>query len=188
MPSLEEQITWMYDGTDTRRFHGRRMVVGQTVGEHSLRLVLLLMLTRYRYLGPPDEDPYMSEQDLLLLVRHAAVHDLAEHMGTVGDIPAPAKRLHGIGAAYDGYERRMIAENCGIPADLPPHLAQRFKFVDCLDGMLTCVRERQLGNTTLYDMYSNYDTYIRDMENKTAVEIRMWLAVGKLWREANGTY
>jgi 5'-deoxynucleotidase YfbR-like HD superfamily hydrolase len=178
MPTLPERLQWLYNGTDTTRMHGRRMLEPQRVGQHSHRLALLLLVLY-------NTDPVMqSVQDRYLLLRYAALHDLAEHMGTVGDIPTPAKRQHGLGATYEAYEQEQIENYAGFEASLPEHLHHRFKVVDCLDGLMTCVRERQLGNTTLEDMYDNYHGYLVEMQLQGA-EKKLFDAVHQLWRQAN---
>jgi 5'-deoxynucleotidase YfbR-like HD superfamily hydrolase len=183
---LVDCIGWLYDGADTTRFHGRRILEPQRVGQHSLRVALLLLLMSDQY-GTGDGTDYTNETELLALLRRAATHDLAEHMGTVGDVPSPAKHHFDISAAYDEHEENMLRQHSGLLVpELSERLEQRFKVADILDGMLTCARERQLGNTTLGDMYDNYASYLNDLP-LTAVERKMTFAVSIIWRKANGS-
>ena len=177
---LYDRLSWLYNGTETRRFHGRRMVHEQTVGEHSLRMCLLLLCVNEW----SKDASARSTTDMFRLLRAAVLHDLAEHV--LGDIPAPTKHELNIHKEVDKLESELLMTAGGLPVEaLSLELQTRLKFVDCLDGMMTCVRERELGNTTLWDVYGQYSRYLGMLElNPAEQELRT--VVETLWSKAHG--
>lgn len=147
-------LQFMWDGGETRRYHGFRMLMEDTVGHHSYNVACTIMFVR----------PNASAK----LLRAALKHDMAEHR--VGDMPAPTKR-----AMPDYHERRSFREeyahyeevmarsyDVDLEQDLSPEEAWVLKFADSLDGMRFCANERQLGNKTarLTECYEAFDSYV----------------------------
>lgn len=159
-----EEIDFMWDGGDTRRYHGFRFILEDTVGQHSYNVACTIMYLR----------PAASAK----LLRAALKHDMAEHK--VGDMPAPTKRdlpdyqsrpIPGDGPAsfrevFGKYEEETAkARSVDLEQDLPPDEAWVLKFADSLDGMRFCIRERQLGNSTLrlHEVYAAFKSYVEDL-------------------------
>ena len=117
------------------RYHAEPGVPGQTVAEHSWRVVQILT-----QLAGPDH------QDLAVLV-YALNHDNAEQY--TGDIPAPMKwdwpelvsvlrraELHW--ELYEGYTV--------LDCDIPPSWREAVKWADTLEAMLYCLEQLRRGN------------------------------------------
>jgi 5'-deoxynucleotidase YfbR-like HD superfamily hydrolase len=177
---LYDRLNWLYNGTETRRFHGRRMIHQQTVGEHSLRMCLLLLCVNEW----SKDASARSTTDMFRLLRAAVLHDLAEHV--VGDIPSPTKHDLNINKEVDKLEAELLMTAGGLPIEaLSIDLQTRLKFVDCLDGMMTCGRERELGNTTLDDVYEQYHRYL-SMLDLSPAEQELRAVVFTLWSNTHG--
>lgn len=159
-------IDFMWNGGETRRYHGFRMLMEDTVGHHSYNVACIIMKVR------PDAR--------VNLLRAALKHDMSEHI--VGDMPAPSKRAapdyvrysndHGpkrqIGRTtfrewFGGYED-TVADEAGV--DLNEDLTEAeewvLKFADSLDGMRFCINEMLLGNRTprLISCYETFAGYV----------------------------
>jgi 5'-deoxynucleotidase YfbR-like HD superfamily hydrolase len=181
---IMDNLRWLYDSTETRRFHARRRLIHeQTVGEHSARVALLLIYLHERFRSL-DIESGISDAENLELVRHAILHDLGEQDS--GDIPSPSKRALGIALTIDVIEREAVCKFGGIHVTpLPTEAMQtRFKLADCLDGMMTCVRERELGNRTLYKVFDVYLSYLEKLP-LSPQERSLVKAVGDLWEAAD---
>lgn len=156
-------IDFMWNGGETRRYHGFRMLMEDTVGHHSFNVACIIMKVR------PDASA--------ALLRAALKHDMAEHI--VGDMPAPSKRampdylmlpdphrrdmprtFRSVFAEYENH----IAHEHGVKLDegLPPEDEWVLKFADALDGMRFCISEMLLGNRTprLINCYETFAGYV----------------------------
>lgn len=162
-----DDIDFMWNGGETRRYHGFRMLMEDTVGHHSFNVACIIMKVR------PDASAR--------LLRAALKHDIAEHK--VGDMPAPSKRAapdyviysndHGpkreIGRQsfrewFGSYEE-SVADDHGVSLegdDLTPEESWVLKFADSLDGMRFCINEMLLGNRTprLFMCYETFAGYV----------------------------
>ena len=151
-------IDFMWNGGETRRYHGFRMLMEDTVGHHSFNVACIIMKVR----------PNASAA----LLRAALKHDISEHK--VGDMPAPSKRAAPDYILSDGkrmtfrewfgnYEEEM-ADDHGVSLgadDLSPEETWVLKFADSLDGMRFCINEMLLGNRTprlimCYETFAGY--------------------------------
>src|SRR5690606_7036520 len=124
-------IDFMWNGGETRRYHGFRMLMEDTVGHHSFNVACSIMKVR----------PGASAR----LLRAALKHDMAEHI--VGDVPAPTKRdmpeyrshedaadpitFREVFAEYEAAEAE--AHGVQLDEDLTPAEAWVLKFADSLD-------------------------------------------------------
>lgn len=152
-------IDFMWNGGETRRYHGFRMLMEDTVGHHSFNVACIIMKVR----------PNASVQ----LLRAALKHDIAEHK--VGDMPAPSKRAapdYPAGSAapetvtfrdwFGMYESATAMEHgVQIDEDLTDEERWVLKFADSLDGMRFCINEMLLGNRTprlllCYETFAGY--------------------------------
>lgn len=154
-------MDFMWNGGETRRYHGFRMLMEDTVGHHSYNVACIIMKVR------PDAR--------VNLLRAALKHDMAEHI--VGDMPAPSKRAapdYHLGGSesskrmtfrewFGSYEADTAAQH-GVQLDeeLTTEEAWVLKFADSLDGMRFCINEMLLGNRTprLINCYETFAGYV----------------------------
>ncbi|KKK80069.1 hypothetical protein LCGC14_2827190 [marine sediment metagenome] len=117
------------------RYHAEPGAPGQSVAEHSWRVVQILM----QMAGP--------DQYHLAVILYALSHDNAERY--TGDIPAPMKwdwpemvsvlrraELHW--ELYGGYTI--------LDCDIPPSWREAVKWADTLEAMLYCLEQLRRGN------------------------------------------
>lgn len=159
-------IDFMWNGGETRRYHGFRMLMEDTVGHHSYNVACIIMKVR------PDASA--------ALLRAALKHDVAEHI--VGDMPAPSKRAAPDYVHYEAekqgaprevsrvsfrewfgsYEADTAAQHgVQLDEDLTVEETWVLKFADSLDGMRFCINEMLLGNRTprlmlCYETFAGY--------------------------------
>lgn len=154
-----DDIDFMWDGGETRRYHGFRMLMEDTVGHHSFNVACIIMKVR------PDAPAR--------LLRAALKHDIAEHKA--GDMPAPTKRampdyvseaeVKTFRAAFAEYEAALMEAAGVADEELSSEEDWVLKFADSLDGMRFCVQERLLGNKTprlirCYETFQRYVTFL----------------------------
>jgi 5'-deoxynucleotidase YfbR-like HD superfamily hydrolase len=132
-----------------RRYHTERTLVDQDVAQHSYCVAWLCYILT-------DGHP---SRDLLLA---ALAHDAAEH--ALGDIPSPTKRMLGIRDRVDAHEAAAMRHHGVFMPDLSVEDDHILKMADALDGVLYCLHERQLGNTTLKQTFQNYCAYVGQLD------------------------
>lgn len=159
-----EDIDFMWHGGETRRYHGFRMLMEDTVGHHSYNVVCIILKVM------PEAPAH--------LLRAAIKHDMSEHI--VGDMPAPSKRdmphyvlggedtpsvktFREVFAEYEDATAR--AHGVALEEDLTPEEAWLLKFADSLDGMRFCLNERHLGNQhpRLVRCYHTFESYVEKL-------------------------
>lgn len=158
-------MDFAWHGGETRRYHGFRMLMEDTVGHHSFNVAHIIMFVQ------PD-----ARAELL---RAALKHDVAEHI--VGDMPAPTKRAAPPYVRYSetgprekiseisfrewfgSYEASTAADH-GFQLDEELTDAEKWllKFADSLDGMRFCLNEAVLGNRhpRLIRCYHTFEGYV----------------------------
>lgn len=156
-----DDIDFMWHGGETRRYHGFRMLMEDTVGHHSFNVCCIILKVM------PDASA--------ALLRAALKHDVAEHI--VGDMPAPSKRAapdYHLGGSesskvmtfrewFGQYEAQTAAQHgVQLDEDLTAEEAWLLKFADSLDGMRFCLNERRLGNShpRLIRCYETFEGYV----------------------------
>lgn len=135
-------------GGRVRRFHTVPTVAEHTVGHHSFGVAWFIHLL---YRGRPPVHMLIA----------ALTHDLAEC--EVGDIPAPAKRA----LNSEGLEQMegAVLSAAGIEMpDLSPEERRILKMADCMDGMVSCIHERRLGNLYLDAVYDRFLQYVLELK------------------------
>jgi len=139
MSSALYRTTLLRDAAAVKRFHVKRTLRTQTVGEHTFGVMLLLRSVL------PDNISAEGTCNLMFAAMH---HDLPELV--TGDIPAPAKWEHPeLGALLDRIERS--AQGLYLDVDLSDQDATMLKWADITELLLWCLEERSLGNITLDD-------------------------------------
>lgn len=186
-----EQLDFIINGGETRRYHTWPVIRQQRVDEHSFHVAMLVSMIALDADGV-DKSPKGLTVPLLMA---ALVHDLAEHK--FGDMPAPTKRAIGeeIGvpdfrAQYGAMEERALQQQ-GLDWEhlLSPTQRRWLKLADAMQGALYCIRERQMGNRLIGPVFDNFRQYIRDVLNgnePAPMEARIINYIDDMWEQANG--
>jgi 5'-deoxynucleotidase YfbR-like HD superfamily hydrolase len=160
---MKQELQFYSRGSEVTRYHTLRTLQTETVGHHSHGVAMLCVLLR------PDASA--------ALLKAALVHDLAEHL--TGDMPAPAKRLYGIGDQVNAVEAALL-EGSGLSMpSLTPEEARTLKLADNLQGLLFCARELQLGNEGAREVFDRYVEYI-NLPTLTAAEAELFYAIKEM--------
>ena len=174
MPSIREQLLFVRDGGHTLRYHTVHRIEHERVGQHSFGVAWLCYLLSPQVVSP-------------VLLMHALGHDVAEWQ--TGDIPAPTKFALGIKEAVDTHEAGLMEAMGFRWPDLTTAEERLLKLADAMDGMLSCTRERALGNTLIKTCYVKFAEYARNLLDDEAPaeapEYQLYLAISELWKEAN---
>lgn len=123
------EATLYRDAGDVKRYHTKRTIREQTVGQHTFGILMLL-----RQVSPD------CSKALLFTAMH---HDLAELF--TGDIPAPMKRANAqLSILLDEVECCLapLYKDFGINAEE----ARLLKWADRMELVLWCLEEVRLGN------------------------------------------
>ncbi len=164
-----EQLDFIRNGGETRRFHTVAVLREQRVDGHSWGVAMLAWVM-YGQLEPGIRVP---------LLMAALTHDLAEHK--VGDLPAPAKRnmearleLKGaqtFRAAWGQMEGDILDEvDLNFEKELTVDELRKLNLCDAMEGALYCIRERAMGNTLITPCFLNFRKYIEgelEQENRS---------------------
>lgn len=158
-------LDFMWSGGETRRYHGFRLLMEDTVGHHSFNVACIIMRLR------PDASAH--------LLRAALKHDMAEHVA--GDMPAPTKRAlpdylmlpephrrdtpRTFREVFGEYEDSLMAAAGVSTEDLMPCEEWVLKLADALDGMRFCIQELRLGNRTprFLRCYEAFEGYVAQL-------------------------
>ncbi len=161
---LRQQLNFIYNAGETKRFHTFPVLRTQNIAAHSWHVVMLM------YLIFGQQEPGLRP----VLIMAGLLHDAAEYQ--VGDLPAPAKRTmderitianldgappQSFKEAWDAMEQDILAEvQMDFDKFLEPEEVLMLKLCDSLDGMIYCVRERALGNQFIAECFANFDKYV----------------------------
>lgn len=155
-----EQLRFIRDAGETRRFHTFPVLRQQNNAEHGWHQAMLLW---FIYGG---QEPGISMEMMMA----ALTSDMAEHK--VGDIPSPAKRnmeqrLELKGAqtfrqAWNDMEQEILREqHLDWNHCLSVEQLRQLQLTDSMDGALYCIRERAMGNQLIVECFMNYISYIK---------------------------
>jgi len=145
---MKEQLQFLLDGANVKRYHTVTTLVSETVGHHSHGVALLACMLS-------------KEAPSLNLVFACLTHDLAEH--ETGDIPAPSKRKFGIGELVNDLEAQLLESSGWAPESLTPYEERILKLADIGQGALFCVEEIQRGNSKMRIVFDRYISYAESM-------------------------
>jgi len=143
-----DQLQFMLDGANVKRYHTVTTLVPETVGHHSHGVALLVFMLS-------------KEQPSSNLVFAALVHDLAEHQ--TGDMPSPSKRQMGISSQFTMWEENILEDSGWMHEGLTPEEARLLKVADIGQGALYCVEEIQRGNSKMSIVLDRYLSYAKSM-------------------------
>lgn len=140
------------DAAAVKRYHVKRTLRQQTVGEHTFGVLMLL-----RMVLPDDYDPDKTAV-LLVATMH---HDLPELV--TGDIPAPVKRrFPALNSLLDQIE--CSADNLYFDFPLTAEEKVMLKWADTMELVLWCMEERELGNRNMDRTISRALGYIGELK------------------------
>jgi len=146
MSPLFVNLMWLRRFGGTQRFHTEPFLgPPQTVFHHSASTALILL-------------QILKEKVTQPLLIAALLHDLEE--GVTGDIPAPVKWNIG-GIAIERLEEK-IRNHFGIE-NLRLSSEERHLLIcaDVLDGMLTCLDQKLIGNYFISYVFDNYEGFVK---------------------------
>jgi 5'-deoxynucleotidase YfbR-like HD superfamily hydrolase len=160
---LMKQIDFIRKGGITKRYHTKNTLKDNTVAHHSFGVAWMCYLLSE---GRPSA---------ALLVA-ALAHDLAEQL--TGDISSPTKRKFPVLAEMvQAMESEALEEHeLNLEPELTNQEARVLKMADCMDGMLFCISEMELGNRSIYEVFRRYCDYV-DILRPTGREHRVFSAI-----------
>lgn len=127
------EILRLLQSTMVRRCHTLMHHTPYSLGDHISRM---LMIADFLYDGEPP----------LQLIRGILYHDAAE--GTLGDVPAPAKKREPLADAFKAAEKAVNKE-LGVNIELSSDLQAELKVIDSLEFIYFCRLEFRMGNKTI---------------------------------------
>ncbi len=166
--TIAEQLQFVIQGGQVKRFHIVPLVHSNTVGHHSFGVAWLCYLLSEQ----------MPRPELLLA---ALAHDMGEQ--EVGDVPSTTKRGLGISEKLETMEREARCRN-GFHFLLTEEEQRTLDLADKFDGMLFCVQERSLGNVNMEAPFYRWATWINKEVKFTELQRRVFEAVLELWEAA----
>ena len=186
LPPIAERLNFIRMGGRTQRYHTRRRSHPECVAQHVYGVLGFLYLITDGTARPS-------------LIWAATFHDTAEFVG--GDLPADGKRRLSpqFKTEFDAAEADLLSAN-GLMMSLEPWEGYVLKLCDNLDGLWSCVDERQSGNQMLDGVFRNYRSYLaaafahwetlpEDARERAVMTCRAWElfnAANDAWHEAGG--
>lgn len=195
-----EQLDFIRNAGETRRFHTWPVLREQNVAAHSWHVTMLV------YLMYGQDEPGIRP----VMMMAALTHDMAEWK--VGDIPSPAKRtmedyLQLKGAqtfrqAWGDMEQNILKEQSfDFEGMLTVEELRMLKIADAMEGALYCIRERMMGNVLIVPCYLNFIKYIEQElgergnddvpfpgeEKEDPMEWQVYDYITTQWELANGS-
>ena len=176
--SVIKRVNELYNAGDVKRLHTVNTLQTQTVGQHVYGSQIIAVELLNRAIEEGIEVRAVAVLIALLL------HDAPEVV--TGDIPAPTKRaMPGLNAELDKMEFDFYEKlNIEVP-ELTKAEADIVKSADVLDLMMTCVRERRLGNRhpRLAEVMRNVATYLNEQIHVAGV-VELRAELWEAWVEA----
>lgn len=128
----------VYACNGVKRYHTVPTLQQQTVGQHTVNMLGLLMYIGYE----PRREFYEA----------VLTHDWPEVW--TGDLPAHSKKKMGV--AWDKMEMEWYDTN-GVPYHtLTLEEEWVLSWLDCMEGTAFCVSEMRLGNQIIREVYNRY--------------------------------
>lgn len=145
---MKTELKFILAGSEVKRYHTIMTLQNETVGHHSHGVACLVTLLR----------PKASRKLLIA----ALLHDLSEHQ--TGDIPSPAKRAYNIGQQVEKLELKLMEKAGFVFPVLKPAESRALKLADIAHGALFCVKEINLGNSSMKIVFERYLSYAESMK------------------------
>ena len=149
MNTSHELIKKVRNGNAVKRWHTRRMLTNDTVGEHTANVLAIVLA--------------INPNPTLELIKAAVIHDTAEQW--TGDIPATAKWMSPkLKSACDELEVKMLLANGFEIPTLTSFEQLVLKWADMLDLLYRCLDEIRLGNRSMVAVFKNGVNYLENYE------------------------
>lgn len=148
---LADRIDFIRLGGLVTRYHTKHTVKENTVAHHSSGVAWMV----YFLTGGSCS---------VNLVMSALAHDLAEQV--TGDISSPTKRRFPELAKMVSLLESEILESkeVNFESQLNDDEKRILKLADCMDGILFCIGELELGNTSILPVCQRYCEYIEALK------------------------
>ena len=167
--SLMRRIEFIRCGGLTKRYHTKSTIRENTVAHHSFGVAWMVYLLHE---GLPRPEVLLA----------ALSHDLAEQV--TGDISSPTKRKFPMLAEMvQSMESELLEEHrLNFEYGLQMWEARILKMADCMDGMLFCVNEAELGNFSIIPVYKRYCQYVMNMTPQ-GKEMEVYMTISELMED-----
>jgi len=179
-----QELMFLLFGRDVQRFHTVPMLHGENLATHQFGVAWLVYLI--------TEGTVVCTVPLIM---SALSHDMAEQLW--GDIPAPAKKLLNADQQFSNAEAQTLFEN-GMFFALTESERAILKIADYMEGMLTCVHERRMGNRYMEIIYQRrFRQYVLDYRRSYEQHLTeriiqrvatLFRALDELWKETLAPY
>lgn len=163
--SINDQIDFLYQAGETRRFHTWPVIRERTIAHHSWHVAQLLHILY------GQEEPGIRP----VLTMAALAHDMAECK--MGDLPSPGKRamsehFENFRAKWGEAEEKILSKYAfDWDKFLDDEERRKLKFCDNLEGALYCINERQMGNKLIAEAFWNFYTYLTEIQSSYNTEV-----------------
>ncbi len=146
---MTKQINFIRQGGLVKRYHTKNTLKDNTIAHHSFGVAWFVWM--------------LAEEPTVDLIMAALAHDLAEQV--TGDISSPTKRkFPELAEMVQRMEHEVLGEHdMDFEIHLSPDELRILKIADCMDGMIYCINEYELGNHSIRDVYNRYCSYIDEM-------------------------
>lgn len=169
---LRARLSFIRQGSETERYHTKRMIQRNDVGHHSFHVAWLAWL-----MGVARCDEVNPES----IVMAALNHDLAEHV--TGDMPGDFKREMGLRESFSQYEAELFSSVGFVFENALSAEEQRIlKLADMMEGCFFCIGEASLGNQRVGVIYGNYRGYLDHFAPFYEVESLIIEYIDDLWK------
>lgn len=174
-----EQLEFIRNAGETRRFHGWPVLRQQTVAEHSFHVTMIL----YSLYG--QNVPGIRFEHLMA----ALCDDLAEWI--TGDPPSPFTRAMEVRMPGFRANRKEVEDTVLNKVQLDwGHLLtdeekRMLKFADYVDGAMYCIRERAMGNQLIGPAFSTFMSYLPEFTDGRAEENKVIFYLELQWLSVN---
>jgi len=174
-----EQIDFLYQAGETRRFHTWPVLRERTIAHHSWHVAMIA----YTLYG--QEEPGITG----LFLMACLTHDMAECK--MGDLPSPGKRameehFPNFRAKWGEAEEKLLSEySFDYDKFLTDEERRRLKFCDSAEGAFYCINERAMGNKLIDTAYENFCNYLAEVSDSTySSELQLMNHMADKWEEA----
>lgn len=179
--SIGDQLLFVRNGGETRRYHGWPVLRQQTDAEHCFHVAMILHILY------GQDEPGLRP----VVIMAALCSDLGEWIS--GDIPSPSKRamdhiFPDFRAKWNEMEESNLAK---VALDwkkfLTPEEERMLSFADAVEGAMYCIRERAMGNKFIGACFRVYIRYLETflLEPYNSAERECVNFIHAQWVQAN---
>lgn len=173
-----DQISFLYEAGETRRFHTWPVLRPRTVAHHSWHVAML----GFALYG--QEEPGITFSFLMACL----AHDMAECR--MGDLPSPGKRAMGehfpnFRAKWGEAEEKLLsAFSFDFDKFLDDEERRKLKVCDNAEGAYYCITERAMGNKLIEPAFNNFRKYLSEIVS-LPVECKLLNDIDEKWDKAD---